>query len=306
MARHLLSLLDLTPEQTIQILELADQVKAHPREYRRHLDGKSIAVIFAKPSTRTRVSFEVGIQQLGAQPVILDTGRMQMGRGESIHDTAKTLSRYVDGIVIRTFEQAHIEGLAQHGSVPVVNALTDLYHPCQALADAQALRERFGDLQGRKLVYAGAGNNVAHSLMLLGPRVGMDVVVACPEIVPPEEAVLALAQKEAEAAGTQVSVSHNLREAVQNADAIYTDTWVSMGQDEEADKLREALKDFAINSEIMTLAKKDAVFMHCLPAHRGEEVTNEVIDSQQSIVFEEAENRLHAQKALLLYLLEAA
>lgn len=307
MARHLRSLMDLQPAEMQRVIELAVAMKAEPAKYRKILDGKSVAVIFAKQSTRTRVSFEVGIHQLGGQPLVLTSGGtsgMQMGRGETIHDTAKTLSRFVHAIVIRTFGQHEVDGLAEHGSVPVVNALTDMYHPCQALADVQTMREHFGDTRGLKLVYAGAGNNVAHSLMLAGPRAGFDVVVACPEQVKPDAKVLERACADAAAAGTKVTVMHDLMAAAQGAHVIYTDTWVSMGQDDEADQLRTALEAYRVDDAVMAAADPKAIFMHCLPAHRGEEVTASVIDGPQSLVFDEAENRLHAQKALLALLLE--
>ena len=254
MARHLRSLMDLQPAEMQRVIELAVAMKAEPAKYRKILDGKSVAVIFAKQSTRTRVSFEVGIHQLGGQPLVLTSGGtsgMQMGRGETIHDTAKTLSRFVHAIVIRTFGQHEVDGLAEHGSVPVVNALTDMYHPCQALADVQTMREHFGDTRGLKLVYAGAGNNVAHSLMLAGPRAGFDVVVACPEQVKPDAKVLERACADAAAAGTKVTVMHDLMAAAQGAHVIYTDTWVSMGQDDEADQLRTALEAYRVDDAVM-------------------------------------------------------
>jgi ornithine carbamoyltransferase len=308
MPRHLRSLMDVTPAEFDRIVELAGNVKKRPQLYTEKLAGRSIAVIFSKQSTRTRISFEVGIRQLGAHPVILTAGGhsgMQMGRGETVEDTAKVLSRFVDAIVIRTFAQADVDGLAAHGTVPVVNALTDDYHPCQALADAQTLRERFGSTKGLKLVYVGAGNNVTHSLMLAGPRGGFDVVAACPATLPPSAHVLARAQADAKAAGTSVTVETNLLAAVKDADAIYTDTWVSMGQDDEAKELIAKLDGFCVTREVMKAAKESAVFMHCLPAHRGEECMADVIDGPQSVVFDQAENRLHAQKALLLLLLGA-
>jgi ornithine carbamoyltransferase len=307
MTRHLRSLLDVTAEETRRILDLGAAVKAKPDDYAGRLAGKSIAMIFAKQSTRTRVSFEVGIFQLGAQALTLSTSGgtgMQMGRGETIHDTAKVMSRYVDAIVIRTFEQAEVEGLAEHGTVPLINALTDMYHPCQALADLLTIRERLGDTRGKKLVYAGAGNNVAHSLMLAGPRAGMDVVVACPDRLRPRSTVLDRARQDASAAGTRVAVETDLRRAVAGADVVYTDTWVSMGEEKEAAALHKILEDFSITPEVMdATGKDDAIFMHCLPAHRGEEVVDEVMDGKWSVVFDQAENRLHAQKALLLLLL---
>jgi ornithine carbamoyltransferase len=310
MTRHLRSLHDLTATETRRIVELASAVKKDPAAYAGRLAGKSIAMIFAKQSTRTRISFEVGIHQLGGQALVLSTGGgtgMQMGRGETIHDTAQVLSRYVDAIVIRTFAQEEVEGLAEHGTVPVINALTDLYHPCQALADLQTIAERFGDTRGKKLVYVGAGNNVAHSLMLAGPRAGMDVVVSCPHTLPPRATVLDRARADASEAGTRVAVETDLRRAVKDADVVYTDTWVSMGEEGESKALRKQLQSYAVDAALMeATGKEHSIFMHCLPAHRGEEVMDEVMDGKWSVVFDQAENRLHAQKALLLLLLEGA
>lgn len=308
MPRHFRSLHDVSRADFERIITLAADVKKNPDAYRTRLAGKSIAMIFSKPSTRTRVSFEVGIRQLGGFPMFLPAGGatgLQVNRGESNHDTAKVLSRYVDAIVIRTFEQLQVDELGEHGSVPVVNALTDSYHPCQALADVLTMKERFGDLAGLKLVFVGPGNNVTHSLMNAGPRAGFDVVCACPEDLPPAEEALALAVADAEKAGTTVRVEHDVRAAVKGAHVIYTDTWVSMGQEAEADALKAKLAPYQVTEELMALADDDAVFMHCLPAHRDEEATAAVIDGPRSVVFDEAENRLHTQKALLLLLLEA-
>ena len=264
-------------------------------------------MIFAKQSTRTRISFEVGIHQLGAQPLALSTGGgtgMQMGRGESIHDTAQVLSRYVDAIVIRTFAQAQIDGLAEHGRVPVINALTDRYHPCQALADLLTIREHFGDTRGRRLAWVGAGNNVAHSLMLAGPRAGMDIVCCCPESLPPNAFVLDRARADAAAVGTRIELVADPG-AVAGCDVVYSDTWVSMGEEAEAERLLRELAPYRVDEALMATAGEQAIFLHCLPAHRGEEVTDAVMDGPQSRVFDQAENRLHAQKALLLLLLGA-
>jgi ornithine carbamoyltransferase len=308
MTRHLRSLLDLTPAETQRVVDLAREVKAKPDDFTGALAGRSIAMIFAKQSTRTRISFEVGISQLGAQALALSSGGgsgMQMGRGESIHDTAKVLSRYIDAIVIRTYGQDQVDGLAEHGSVPVINALTDMYHPCQALADLQTITERHGTTKGKRLVWVGAGNNVAHSLMLAGPRAGMDVVCCCPRELPPNAFVLDQARADAAEAGTKIELRSDPLDAVVGADVIYSDTWVSMGEEDEAKRLLWLLRDYEVNEELMTRAGEQAIFMHCLPAHRGEEVTDEVMDGPQSVVFDQAENRLHAQKALLLLLLGA-
>jgi ornithine carbamoyltransferase len=306
--RHLRSLLDLSPAETMRVVDLALEIKANPKSCAGALAGRSIAMIFAKQSTRTRISFEVGIHQLGGQALALSSGGgsgMQMGRGESIHDTAKVLSRYVDAIVIRTFGQDEVEGLAEHGSIPVINALTDMFHPCQALADLQTIREKHGTTKGKRLVWVGAGNNVSSSLMLAGPRAGMDVVCCCPRELPPNAFVVERARADAAAAGTKIELSNDPKTAVVGADVIYADTWVSMGEEEQAKRLLWLLRDYEINEELMTRAGKQAIFMHCLPAHRNEEVTDEVMDGTQSVVFDQAENRLHAQKALLLLLLGA-
>jgi ornithine carbamoyltransferase len=308
MVRHFRSLHDVSSAEFSRILKLAEEVKSNPRTYADKIAGRSFAMIFSKPSTRTRVSFEVGIRQLGGFPMFLSAGGatgLQLNRGESNHDTAKVLSRYVDGIVIRTFQQRQVDELAEHGSVPIVNALTDSYHPCQALADALTMKERFGDLKGRKMVFVGPGNNVTHSLMNAGPLGGFDVVCACPEDLPPDADVLAHAQSAAEAAGTSMAVEHDLMTAVKGAHAIYTDTWVSMGQENEAAALKKKLAPYQVTEAVMKAAESDAIFMHCLPAHRGEEVTDAVIDGARSVVFDEAENRLHTQKALLLLLMGA-
>ncbi|HZO14603.1 MAG TPA: ornithine carbamoyltransferase [Polyangiaceae bacterium] len=308
MTRHLRSLLDINADEMRRILDLATRVKQNPDAYRDKLRGKVLALIFSKPSTRTRVSFETGVVQLGAHPMFLSTGGatgLQLNRGESPHDTAKVMSRYVDGIVIRTFAQSEVEELAEHGSVPVINALTDKFHPCQALADVMTMRERFGDERGLKLAFVGPGNNVTHSLLNAGPRAGFDVVCACPPGLLPHADVLERARADAERAGTSVSVDSNPTRAVAGAHVIYTDTWVSMGQEAEAARLKAELSDYTVTAELMAAAHPDAVFMHCLPAHRGEEVTAEVIDGPRSVVFDEAENRLHSQKALLLLLLGA-
>jgi ornithine carbamoyltransferase len=305
MARHLRSDFDLSPRELARVLELAHAVKKNPDAYRGKLAGKSFALIFSKQSTRTRVSFEVGITQLGGHAMYLPSGGatgMQMGRGETPADTAKVLSRFVHGIVIRWHEQSTVDELAEFASIPVVNALTDAYHPCQALADLQVLEERFGSVKGRKLVFVGPANNVSNSLMIAGPRAGMNVCVACPADLAPDPAILAKAQAEARELGCVVSVEHDPRVAVKGASALYTDTWVSMGQEAEAEALKKKLAGYTIDAKLMALAEKDAVFLHCLPAHRGEEVLEEVIDGPQSLIFDEAENRLHAQKALLLLL----
>src|SRR5688572_36415 len=249
MTRHLTSLMDFSATDTMRVIELADAVKRNPSRFATGLAGKSVAMIFAKQSTRTRISFEVGIHQLGGQALNLSTSGgtgMQMGRGETVEDTARVMSRYIHGIVIRTFGQDEVDGLAEHGSVPVVNALTDMFHPCQALADLLTIREQLGTTAGKKLVYVGAGNNVAHSLMLAGPRSGMDVTVACPDSLRPKQQVVERARADAAAAGTKVEVSNDAIAAVRGADVVYTDTWVSMGEEEQAKALVATLHGFGV------------------------------------------------------------
>jgi ornithine carbamoyltransferase len=300
--------MDLSPADVDRVMALGARVKEHPERARTALLGRSVALIFAKPSTRTRVSFEVAIAGVGAQPVVLTTSGgtgMQMGRGETVADTARVLSRYVDAIVIRTFAQSDVDELAEHGTIPVVNALTDMFHPCQALADRLTIDEHLQTSRGKKLVYVGAGNNVCHSLLLLGPRSGMDVVACCPVTRPPNAHVALRARSDAEKAGTKIGLETDVMTAVKNAHVVYTDTWVSMGEEKEADTLRQQLCGYSVTREVMGTAEPDAIFMHCLPAHRGDEVSADVMDGRWSVAFDQAENRLHVQKALLLLLLGA-
>ena len=306
MIRHLRSDLDLDAGELARVLELAHACKKSPGDYRDRLAGQSFGLVFSKQSTRTRVSFEVGIAQLGGHSMFLPSGGqtgMQMGRGETPADTARVLSRFLHGIIIRWHEQSTIDELAAASSVPVVNALSDSFHPCQIMADVMVLEEKFGSVKGLSLVFVGPANNMTNSLMFVGPRAGFDVTIACPADLAPDPALLARAQGEAKAAGTRVIVEHDPKKAVQGARAIYTDAWVSMGQEAEAEALTKKLAGYTVDADLMKRALPDAVFLHCLPAHRGEEVTDEVLDGPQSIVLDEAENRLHAQKALLLLLL---
>ncbi|MBM4357242.1 MAG: ornithine carbamoyltransferase [Deltaproteobacteria bacterium] len=309
MARHLRTPRDLSSRELDRVLRLARDIKRAPEAYRTKLCGKHLALVFAKPSTRTRISFEVGASELGASSLFLPTGGdsgLHLGSGETPYDTAKVLSRYVDAVVLRTFGQDEVDALAEHGSIPVINGLTDRFHPCQALADALTIRERFGDdLRGRTLAYVGPGNNVAHSLLLTGPRLGIDVVVACPDAMPPSHEVLEMAREDAARAGTRVFIEHDPRRAVKDAAIVYADTWVSMGQERQAASLKAKLTAYTVDDELMDSAASDAIFMHCMPVHRGEEVTASVVDGVRSVVFDQAENRLHAQKALLVLLLEA-
>ena len=296
--RHFLADDDLSPTEQAEVLDLAAAMKADPRGAR-PLEGLAVAVVFEKPSTRTRLSFEVGIAQLGAHPLIIDAGSSQLGRGETIEDTARVLSRYVDAIVIRTFGQDRIAALAAASSVPVVNALTDSYHPCQVLADLQTVRERKGRTQGLTLTYLGDGaNNMAHSLLLGGAMAGMAVRIGAPEGYLPDEAIV----KRARGYGTDVLVTTDPEQAAAGADVLYTDVWLSMGQTGAEQRVAD-LTPYALDETAVARAASDVTVLHCLPAHRGEEIAASVLDGPQSAVWDEAENRLHAQKALLTWLL---
>ncbi len=300
MTRHLLADDDLTPTEQTHVLDLAAELKRHRFDGPRPLAGKAVAVVFEKPSTRTRLSFEIGIAELGGHPVVIDASTTQLGRGETIEDTARVMTRYVSAIVIRTFGDERLRALAAASSVPVVNALTDGYHPCQVLADLQTVRERRGSTAGRTLTYLGDGaNNMAHSYLLGAAMAGMHVRIGAPEGYLPDEAVV----RRATAYGTDVLVTTDAREAAEGADVLTTDVWVSMGMAGEAERRRD-LAPYAVDEKALALAAPDAVVLHCLPAHRGEEIAAAVIDGPQSAVWDEAENRLHAQKALLTWLLE--
>lgn len=296
---------DYTADEVREIFELARDMKAKPKKFNDALEGQTLAMIFEKSSTRTRVSFEVGMYQLGGHALFLSARDIQLGRGEPIYDTAKVLSRYVDGIMARTFAHKTVTDLAEWASVPVINGLTDLSHPCQAMTDYFTAWEHFGgELKGRKIAYVGDGNNMAHSLMYGAPKVGMNIAVACPAGYSPDSEVIAKAGADAQAAGTKMLVTTSIDEAVAGADIIETDVWASMGQEDEAEKRRRDFEGWMINGRIMSLASKDAIFMHCLPAHRGEEVSAEVIDGPASVIYDEAENRLHVQKAILYALMK--
>lgn len=292
-----------SPAEISSILDLASQVKARPEGYRGALSGQTLAMIFEKSSTRTRVSFEAGMFQLGGLGMFLSSRDLQLGRGEPVADTARVLSRYVDGIMARTFAQATLEGLAQNASVPVINGLSDLLHPCQALADFLTIRERFGGARGFPLCYLGDGNNVAHSLMLTGAKLGADVRVVTPRGFEPLAQVVQWARAAAAETGAVIRVTHSMEEGLSGAKAVYTDVWASMGQESEAAERSRKFQDYRVTRRVFSLAAADAIFLHCLPAHRGEEVEAEVIDSPASAVFDQAENRLHAQKALLITLM---
>jgi ornithine carbamoyltransferase len=299
--KSLASLDHFTREEIEQILKTSGVLKLQLLRGQEHpvLKGKTLAMIFEKPSTRTRVSFEVGMWQLGGYALYLSSGDLQLGRGETIADTARTLSRYVNGIMARVFFHQTILDLIQHSKVPVINGLSDFSHPCQGLADLFTVYEKKGRLEGLKLAYVGDGNNVAHSLIDGCSNVGMNIVLACPKGYEPDSKVVAQGKKEARKNGSEVRVTDNPKEAVKGADIIYTDVWASMGKEKEHAERVKILKPYQVNSKLVKGAKEDYIFMHCLPAHRGEEVTDEVADSKNSVIFDQAENRLHTQKALM-------
>jgi ornithine carbamoyltransferase len=304
--KHLVSLKDYSKDDILQILSLALKLKAEQKsgKVQRHLERKVLAMIFTKSSTRTRVSFEVGMLQLGGHSLFLSSADAQFGRGETVADTARVLSRMADGIMIRTFKQSDVEELAQYGSIPVINGLTDLVHPCQALADILTLYENKGTLEGLKLAYVGDGNNVANSLATICSKLGIDIAIACPAGYEPDEAIMDAARAHAAASGSKVLITRDPVEAVKNADAVYTDVWASMGQESEQAQRKKTFAPYQVNGSLFSQARPDAIFLHCLPCHRGEEVTEEVVDGSRSRVFDEAENRLHAQKAVLVLLLK--
>ncbi len=303
MARDFLSIDDLEPDELAFLLDLSAKVKAHPRDYESRLHMKAVALIFEKPSTRTRVSFEVAVSSTGGHPLPLSSSELQLGRGETIEDTGRVLSRYVDAIVLRTFEQERLEALARGASVPVVNSLSDFEHPCQALADLLTVREHRGELAGQTLTYIGDGNNVAHSLLLSGAKSGMAVRVATPHGFEPIPQVVGRAEEIAAECGGSILLTNDPKEAALGADALYTDVWASMGQESEAMERRLMFQAYRIDAALLALAAPDAIVLHCLPAHRGEEITDDVIDGPHSVVWDQAENRMHTQKALLLWLL---
>ena len=302
-SRDLLTGTEWSSSTVRDLLALSADVKSRPSKFVRALAGRYIAMIFEKPSLRTRTTFDVGMQSLGGGAVFLDHEHTRLGERESIRDVAKNLERWVHGIVARTFAQSSIDELAEHASIPVINALSDFYHPCQAYTDFFTLEERFGSSRGLTLAYVGDGNNVCHSLLLAAARVGAHVRVATPAKYEPAADVVSEARVLAKDTGSKIELFHSAEEAVSGAQAIYTDTWASMGQESEAAERAKIFAAFQVNDELMSIAAPDAVFMHCLPAHRGQEVTSAVIDSPRSIIYDQAENRLHVQKAILLMLL---
>ncbi len=308
MKKDLLTIRELSSDDIQHILDRSAWLKKAQKDGVLHqpLRGRSLGMIFEKSSTRTRVSFEVGMYQLGGQALFLSSQDLQMGRGEPVADTAKTLSRYLDGIMIRTYAQKTVEELAQHASVPVINGLTDLHHPCQALADLFTIHERRGTLKGLRFCYVGDGNNMAHSLIEAGVKVGMHVALACPPGYEPDAAIMREAKLVATRGGSELMLTSDPKKAAANADILYTDVWASMGQEKEHEQRVKAFTGYQIDEKLMKAAAKDALVMHCLPAHRGEEISAEVIDGPHSVVFDQAENRLHTQKAVMEILMAGA
>ena len=299
--RHLLKLQDLTREDILSILNLADQLKFERNNgiQKDYLKGKKLGLIFQKASTRTRVSFEAGIYELGGYGLFLSSNDLQIGRGEPVQDTARVLSRYLDGIMIKTFAQQEVEDLAKYGSIPVINGLTDYAHPCQVLADLMTIREYKGSFKGLKMAFVGDGNNMANSLMVGAIKTGMSFAIACPKGYEPDAELMKWAKENGD-----FTITTDVKEAVNGADVVYTDVWASMGQESERKKRTEAFKDYQVNSDALSVAKPDVMCLHCLPAHRGEEITEEVFEAHAKEIFDEAENRLHAQKAVMVKLLK--
>ena len=295
--KHLLKLMDLSYKEILEILNLADQLK-YEKKYgieHHYLKGKTLGMIFQKSSTRTRVSFEVGMYDLGGSALFLSSRDLQIGRGEPIEDTARVLSRYLDGIMIRTYDQEEVEKLAKYGDIPIINGLTDYAHPCQVLADLMTIREHKGSIRGRKLCFIGDGNNMANSLIVGGIKMGMSVAIGCPKGYEPDAEIMKWASENGEFLCTD-----DIYEAAKDADVVYTDVWASMGEEAEAEERKKIFAGFQVNSELMAVTKKDAMVLHCLPAHRGEEITADVLEAHANEIFDEAENRLHAQKAVMV------
>jgi ornithine carbamoyltransferase len=301
--RDLISISDLTPEEVRALLDLTALMKSQPQDFRGALSGKQVVMFFEKPSLRTRLTFEAGTNSLGGSAIFVDQTHARLNQRESLADIAHNLERWIDCVILRTFEHSTVTGIAEHASIPVINALSDLEHPCQALADYFTLEEKFDDITKVKLAYVGDGNNVAHSLMLMAASLGSTIRVATPKGFEPNADVTALSEGIAASTGGKIELYNDPKEAVSGADAVYTDVWASMGQEAETAEREKVFAGFQVNNKLMKQAAKHALFMHCLPAHRGSEVTDSVIDSPQSVVFDQAENRLHIQKAILLMLL---
>lgn len=299
--KHLLKLSDLSAEEITSLLDMADQLKYEKKNGipHKHLEGKSLGMIFEKSSTRTRVSFEVGMYELGGNPLFLSSSDLQIGRGEPVEDTARVLSRFLDGIMIRTFKQEEVEDLAKYGSIPVINGLTDYCHPCQVLADLMTIREHKSTFKNLKMCFIGDGNNMANSLMVGAIKMGMEFSIACPDGYKPDSALMQWANENG-----SFTCTSSVKEAAENADILVTDVWASMGQEGEAAERKKIFADYQINAEVMKVAKDDAMVLHCLPAHRGEEITADVFEAHANEIFDEAENRLHAQKAVLVTLMK--
>ena len=300
--KDLLTIADLSRKNVRDLIQLSKKLKAAHGKGRPTfpLKGKTLGLIFEKPSTRTRVSFEAGINQLGGQALFLASEKIQLSRGESLADTAKVLSRYLDGLVVRTFDQSALEEWGQHTSIPVINGLTDHCHPCQAFADLLTIIEKKGRAKGLKLTYIGDGNNITHSLLEIGAKVGMHVSVGCPPGYEPDRTIVEQAMLEGQDTGSIIEITHDPKKATKDADAVYTDVWISMGQEKESRARKAAFGPYQVNSQLMKQANPNAIVLHCLPAHRGEEITADVLDGPQSAVLDQAENRLHVQKAILL------
>jgi ornithine carbamoyltransferase len=297
--KDFISLNDFSSDDVIKILDTAKQIKANPKEYGKVFEGKTLAMIFEKPSLRTRVTFETGMTQMGGHAIYLSPSDIQLGKRESIPDVARNLERWIDLIMARTFSHEAIIELAKYANIPVINALSDLLHPCQAMADYMTIREVYGSFDNRKITYVGDGNNVAHSLLEGACKIGMHISIVTPKGFEPKKDIVEKAAREAKNRGTTVTVTDDPKIGLKDSDVVYTDVWASMGQEAETEKRKKIFKDYQVSKRLMSLAKKEAIFMHCLPAHRGDEVTDEVCDSDQSVIFQQAENRLHAQKAIM-------
>ncbi len=305
MKRDFITLADFTAAELYEFINIAKEIKKKPNSFKNSLKGKTLAMIFQKPSTRTRVSFEVAMYQLGGLALFLSSSELQLGRGETISDTARVLSRYVDAIAARTYSHNDIIELAKFSTVPVINGLSDLLHPCQALADFFTVMEKKNHFQGIKFSYIGDGNNVCHSLLIGASILGINISVATPQNYKPSEEIINIAKRNAKESGASIEITNNPEEAATASDVIYTDVWVSMGQEKEREEKLKAFEGLQVNKKLFSLAKPDAIFMHCLPAHRGEEVSEDVIDSKNSVIFDQAENRLHVQKAILVKLMSS-